>query len=64
MTNEGEKPYGYIYVATNHNNGKNYAGLTKTSRWGDNKIPIEERWKKEIKVAYSKKGRVVQREEH
>ncbi|GAH11428.1 unnamed protein product, partial [marine sediment metagenome] len=32
MTNEEKKPYGYIYVSTNRSNGKNYAGLTKTSR--------------------------------
>jgi len=55
MGKKESKPYGYIYVATNRVNGKVYVGQTYTSQWGENKIPIEERWKGEIGVAYSKK---------
>ncbi|MHA1985252.1 MAG: GIY-YIG nuclease family protein [Promethearchaeota archaeon] len=57
MDKDETKPYGYIYVATNRVNGKVYVGQTLTSRWGDDKIPIEERWNNEIKDAYSKKSK-------
>ena len=54
MIKKEKKPYGYIYRATNEVNGKLYIGQTVTSRWKDNKIPIEERWKEEVQEAYSK----------
>ncbi len=57
MVKEEIKPYGYIYVASNRLNGKVYVGQTITSRWRDDKIPIEERWNKEIQDAYGKKRR-------
>jgi hypothetical protein len=33
MVKDEEKPYGYIYIATNCQTGKNYIGQTVTSRW-------------------------------
>lgn len=57
MDNKEAVPHGYIYRANNHLNGKNYLGQTVTSRWGEGKIPIEERWKEEIQEAYRKEQR-------
>ena len=55
---ESEKtPHGYIYRATNKENGKIYIGQTGTDHWGRDKVPIEERWKDEIREAYAKKKR-------
>ena len=54
MVKSEETPYGYIYRTTNIQNGKNYIGQTVASRWKENKIPIEERWKEEVKEGYSK----------
>jgi len=50
-------PYGYIYRATNIHNGKNYIGQTVSSQWGKGKIPIEERWKKEVKEGFKRQKR-------
>ena len=53
MVKEEKTPFGYIYRATNKGNRKNYLGQTVTSRWGDDKNPIEERWKEEVREAYA-----------
>ena len=57
MVKDEEKPYGYIYRATNRQNGKNYIGQTVTGRWKDNQNSIEERWKEEVGEAYRKERR-------
>ncbi|MHA2399010.1 MAG: hypothetical protein ACXADU_08990 [Promethearchaeota archaeon] len=57
MEHEEKKPFGYIYIATNDVNGKVYIGQTGTDRWGEHKVPIEERWKEEVGEAYSKERR-------
>jgi hypothetical protein len=57
MGKENKRPYGYIYQATNVINGKNYEGQTISSRWKDHQIPIEERWKQEVREAYGKEIR-------
>ncbi|MFW9970806.1 MAG: hypothetical protein ACFFDF_11470 [Candidatus Odinarchaeota archaeon] len=57
MFKSKKTPYGYIYRATNIQNGKNYIGKTKKNRWENNKNPIEERWKEEIDIAYKKNRR-------
>ena len=38
-------------------NDKVYIGKTETGSWKDGKIPIEERWKREVKEAYNRKAR-------
>ena len=58
MVKSKEKPFGYIYRATNIHNGKIYFGQTVTHRWGEDKNPIEERWNEEAGQSYrrEKKG--------
>ena len=57
MVKEEKKPHGYIYRATNEVNGKVYIGQTVTSRWGDDKNPVEERWREEVQEAYRNERR-------
>ena len=57
MVEKEEDPYGYTYRATNIVNDKYYFGQTTTSRWNESKIPIEERWKEEVREAYSRAAR-------
>ena len=57
MISREKVPYGYIYRATNVVNDKIYLGKTETKQWGEGKIPIEERWKREVKEAYYRKAR-------
>jgi len=57
MLEREKTPYGYIYRATNVINDKVYIGQTTTDAWKEGKIPIEERWKKEVKEAYDRKAR-------
>ena len=57
MVKSEKIPHGYIYRATNIQNGKIYIGQTVASRWGDDKNPIEERWKEEVQEAYGKQRR-------
>lgn len=57
MVDREKDPYGYIYRATNVVNGKVYIGQTVASRWNEDKIPIEERWKEEVGEAYRKEAR-------
>jgi hypothetical protein len=57
MVERKKVPYGYIYRATNVVNGKVYIGQTVASRWEEGKIPIKERWKEEVREAYSRKAR-------
>jgi len=57
MVKNEKIPYGYIYRATNIHNGKNYIGQTVSSQWGKGKIPIEERWKNEVKEAFKRQKR-------
>jgi group I intron endonuclease len=57
MVKNEKKSFGYIYRATNRQNGKNYIGQTVTSRWKENQIPIEGRWKEEVREAYAKNRR-------
>ena len=49
MVEKEEDPYGYTYRATNVVNDKYYFGQTTTSRWNKGKIPIDERWKEEVR---------------
>ena len=57
MVKSEKTPFGYIYRATNIQNGKNYIGQTGTSRWGNDKNPIEERWNEEVGEAFRKDRR-------
>ncbi|KKN16393.1 hypothetical protein LCGC14_0976320 [marine sediment metagenome] len=57
MVKSEKTPHGYIYRAINKENDKIYIGQTGTDRWGSDKVPIEERWKEEIREAYAKKKR-------
>ncbi|MFX1258991.1 MAG: hypothetical protein ACFFAN_14125, partial [Promethearchaeota archaeon] len=52
-----ERPYGYIYLATNKENGKKYVGQTVSSRWKEHQDCVEERWKEEVGDAYRKQNR-------
>ncbi|TFG19025.1 MAG: GIY-YIG nuclease family protein [Promethearchaeota archaeon] len=52
-----ERPYGYIYKATNVINGMVYIGQTTSDRWKENQNPIEERWKEELGEAFRKLNR-------
>ena len=53
MVKEENRVYGYIYIAINKVNSKLYVGQTISSRWSIKTIPIEGRWKNEIRDAYS-----------
>ncbi len=57
MDKSEKAPFGYIYRATNIQNEKNYIGQTVASRWGEDKSPIEDRWKEEVQEAYGKQRR-------
>ncbi len=57
MEKDEERPFGYIYQATNLINDKKYIGQTATSRWKAHHNPIEERWKEEIGEAFRKERR-------
>jgi len=57
MVKSEKTPHGYIYRATHKENSKVYLGQTGTDRWGSEKVPIEERWKEEVREAYAKKKR-------
>ena len=57
MVKSEQAPFGEIYRATNIQNGKIYLGQTVVSRWGEDKNPIEERWKEEVREAYAKQRR-------
>ena len=57
MVKSEKTPFGEIYRATNIKNGKVYMGQTIASRWGEDKNPIEERWKEEVRDAYAKQRR-------
>ena len=52
MGNSEERPYGYIYRATNRVNGKVYIGQTVSSRWKEHQDPVEGRWNRQVKDAY------------
>ena len=54
MAKKEKRAYGYIYKAINRQNGKNYIGQTVTGKLKEDKIPIEERWKDEVREAYKK----------
>ena len=45
------RPYGYIYLLTNNENGKVWVGQTTRERWEENQVPIQERWREHIKEA-------------
>jgi len=57
MVEKEKVPSGYIYRATNLVNDKVYLGKTETRTWREGKIPIEERWNREVKEAYYRKAR-------
>ena len=57
MVEREKPPYGYIYRATNVVNDKVYTGQTRTDRWKEGQIPIEERWKEEVGDAYRRQSR-------
>ena len=57
MEDEEDRPFGYIYIAENMQNGKKYVGQTVSSVWDKDKTPIEERWKNEVGDAYRKARR-------
>jgi len=57
MVEREKPPYGYIYRATNVVNDKVYLGQTTTDAWREGKIPIEERWKNEVREAFNRKAR-------
>ena len=59
MVKSEKAPFGEIYRANNNQNGKVYIGQTGVSRWGENEKPMEERWKEEVREAYSKQRRGV-----
>ncbi len=44
-----KNPYGYIYKATNIENGKVYVGQTITERWKPHQVPIKQRWAEEVR---------------
>ncbi len=46
-----QRYFGHVYEATNTSNGKVYVGQTRRDRWGENKKPVNERWKEHLKEA-------------
>jgi len=57
MVKDEDRPFGYIYIATNTENGKVYVGQTTSGRWKENQNPIEGRWKEEVGEALRKLNR-------
>ena len=46
---EDNKPFGYIFIATNSVNEKVYVAQSTSDRWNEKQNPIECRWKEEVR---------------
>ncbi|MFX0056978.1 MAG: hypothetical protein ACFE85_18520 [Candidatus Hodarchaeota archaeon] len=57
MNEEDQRPFGYIYRATNLVNDKTYIGQTVSNRWREDQNPVEERWKEEVNESFRKQKR-------